>query len=181
MLLHGLVHRSEVAVPAHLGPVERAKARWLTAGEGEFQDLPFEEARRRLAEGRDVLERALGTRPRGFIAPAWLEHPDTERALASLGFEFHENHLYLFDIPRRSRLLMPAVTFTARSALRLRLSLGWARLMEQVSRAPLDLRLALHPLDFEHRALVAAIGRLVQFMGQRRRWVSYREILHERG
>jgi predicted deacetylase len=179
VLLHGLVHRADEAVPARLGPVERAKARWLTAGEGEFQTLRFEEARRRLERGRDVLERVLGTRPRGFIAPAWLEHIDTERALASLGFELHEDHLFLRHIARGRRALVPALTFSARTRLRLRLSLGWARLMELVARTPLDVRLALHPLDFGSTELVTAIGRLATAVGARRRWATYAEVLDQ--
>jgi len=180
VFLHGLIHLADEPDPTGLGPVERLKARWLTAGEGEFQDLSFDEAKSRLRKGADALEETLGHRPRGFIAPAWLENPETERALISLGFEFHEDHLFLKDLQRNRKHLVPAITFTARSPLRIRLSLGWSRVMGLAAKTGVDLRLALHPLDFGHDELVDAIGVLASKIGRHRRWMSYRELLSDR-
>ena len=50
---------------------DKFMTRFYTQNEGEFYDLGYEEALRRITTARDEF-RALGLNPRGFIAPAWL-------------------------------------------------------------------------------------------------------------
>jgi len=160
-----------------VGLVERAKARFLTAGEGEFQALDRGRAEAAIREGLETIESALGVRPEGFVAPAWLESEHVRGALRSLGFSFHEDHLRVHDLVRDRSLLVPAITFTGRSRARAILSIGWSLAVEPLLAAPIDIRLALHPVDFEHDDLVVAIGRLVQSVAARREWVDYEDLL----
>lgn len=177
VLLHGLTHRAAPGGAPPRGLVPRAKARFLTAGEGEFQTLDQAGTEAALRDGLATLEAALGLRPEGFVAPAWLESEHVGAALRGLGVRFHEDHLWIRDLDRGRRLLVPAVTFTGRSRARALASIGWARAMELALAAPLDLRLALHPVDFDHDDLVEAIDRLVTAISRQREWIGYDTLL----
>ncbi len=176
ILLHGYDHLAPGGVRPG-DPGERLKARLLTSGEGEFQTLPFGRALDRITRGLDMIERTVGIRPRGFVAPAWLEHRDTYRALDAAGITFHEDHLFVRDLASMSRHAAPALSFTSRSLARTYASVAWAGAARRVVHRLGDLRLALHPADFAAEPLVAAIGRLVDAMGQSRDWVSYEQFL----
>ncbi len=177
ILLHGFTHQASDDSPPARGVIERAKARFLTASEGEFQTMPYYRAASTLRQGKAIIEETLGVTPRGFVAPAWLESEHVPRALRALGFEFHEDHLFLFDLRRGRRVFVPAISFTGRSAARARASVVWAHAMNRLLGLPMDIRLALHPADFDHDDLIDAIGELVQEISGRRDWVSYGEYL----
>jgi predicted deacetylase len=176
ILLHGFDHMAPRGVEPD-GFLERVKARLLTSGEGEFQTLPFGRAMDRIERGLEMVERTLGTRPRGFVAPAWLEHRDTYRAVDTAGLRFHEDHLHVRDLGSMTGHLAPAVTFTARNLARAYASVAWAEVVRRVVGRLGDLRLALHPADFTSEPLVAAIGRLAEEVGREREWVSYADYL----
>ena len=176
ILLHGYDHLAPGGVrPEAVG--ERLKARLLASGEAEFQMLPFGRALDRVTRGLDMVERTIGVRPRGFVAPAWLEHRDTYRALDAAGVAFHEDHLFVRDLASMTRHPAPVVSFASRSLARTYASVAWAGAVRRVVHRVGDLRLALHPGDFAAEPLVAAIGRLVEAMGEEREWVSYEQFL----
>src|SRR6266404_3131260 len=66
---------------------ERLMTRSYTKDEGEFYDLGYEEAFRRIVAARDAFRRG-GLTPRGFIAPAWLLSPEAERAARDADMEY---------------------------------------------------------------------------------------------
>jgi len=173
LLLHGYDHVARVEPE---GRIERLKARLLTDGEGEFHSLPFGRAVGRMERGLAVVEKALGVRPDGFIAPAWLEHEDTGRAVYAAGMRFHEDHLRVRDLEKGDRF-MPAVCFTARGLARAYASVGWAEAARRVVRRVRDVRVVLHPADFGSEMIVAAAGRLVEAIGEEKEWVGYTEYL----
>jgi hypothetical protein len=173
ILLHGYDHLAPRRAPPSAGLIEKAKERLLTAGEGEFQHLGFSMAVDRLQKGRTAIKDALGWTPKGFVAPAWLEHRETEMALQTAEFEFHENHLYIDLIRSRRRVFVPAITFTARSPRRTKASLLFAMGLKTALGGRCPVRLALHPLDFASSALIAAIRDLVERISANRDWISY--------
>jgi predicted deacetylase len=178
VLLHGYEHIAPGGVrPDGLG--ERVKARLLGGREAEFQTLPFGRALDRIERGLELVERTVGVRPRGFVAPAWLEHGDTYRALDAAGVAFHEDHLFVRRLEDMTRHPAPAVSFTSRSLARTYASVAWAGAVRRVVGRVGDLRLALHPGDFAAEPLVAAAGRLAGAMGESREWVSYERFLDE--
>jgi hypothetical protein len=140
--------------------------------------LPLADAVERIVRGRAELQAALGVEPAGFLAPAWLEHRETDAAVRAAGLGVHEDHVFVYDVARRRRLVAPAVTFTARSPLRVAASIAWAAaIAPAIGPSSLDLRLALHPLDFRSPRLVLAIGRVARAALERRRVVGYAELL----
>src|SRR5215831_16482670 len=78
IVIHGYFHER----PPHKKETLRDKllTRFYTRNEGEFYDLSYEEALRRVTTARDEF-RTLGLKPRGFIAPAWLLGNEAEQAV----------------------------------------------------------------------------------------------------
>src|SRR5881398_1373815 len=77
IVIHGYFHER----PRRANETLRDKflTRFYTQHEGEFYDLGYDEALRRIASARDEF-RAHGLNPRGFVAPAWLLGDEAERA-----------------------------------------------------------------------------------------------------
>lgn len=178
--LHGFYHladRTRADVSGSLA------ASLLTAGEGEFHALDHAEALRRLREGLDLLDRCLRVRPKGFVAPAWLQNPQVLRAVTDAGLDWCEDQLHVHHLARGHRLLAPALTWASRSWPRRLGSLAYAQVAGRI--LPLahpltghrTVRLAVHPNDYRHPALIASIGSTVRRWLTTHRPVSYEEAL----
>ncbi len=69
IVIHGYFHERPRRAKESLR--DKFLTRFYTQNEGEFYDLGYDEALRRIVAARDEL-RAHGLKPRGFVAPAWL-------------------------------------------------------------------------------------------------------------
>ncbi len=87
MFLHGYHHSDDCRHPRW---IDRVKAHGMTAGEGEFLGLTTGEARRRITEGRSLVEEVTGRAISGFVAPAWLYGPGARAALSDTGVSMIE-------------------------------------------------------------------------------------------
>src|SRR5206468_12929975 len=85
IVIHGYFHER----PRRPNETLRDKflTRLYTHNEGEFYDLDYEEALRRITNARDEF-RASGLTPRGFVAPAWLLSQESERAARDAELEY---------------------------------------------------------------------------------------------
>src|SRR4030095_16421119 len=85
IVIHGYFHER----PPHTKETvrDRLVTRFYTQNEGEFYDLSYEEALRRITTARDEFH-ALGLKPRGFIAPAWLLGNQAEQAVRDAELEY---------------------------------------------------------------------------------------------
>jgi predicted deacetylase len=173
MFLHGFHHRASDA-PTSSG--DRLRARWMTAGEGEFLTLSPASAAARIADGRKLIEDIIGRPVAGFIAPAWLYGEGAMRALETAGIPIAEDHLRVWS-PRDGKRLArgPVITWASRTRARMASSLVAAPL---VRRLPMEvLRIGVHPPDIRHDVLVRSVRNTVQFASEGRRPGSYAELL----
>lgn len=181
ILLHGFWHLAD-GKPRHGNGKLHVAGRQLvakvaTAGEGEFQALGYAEARDRLVDGLEVLADTLDVRPDGFVAPAWLQEEAVRRACRDVGLSYCEDHLFVHDLRQGRRVLAPALSMASRSWWRRLGSVAAAQLGGRLLPLQPVVRLAVHPNDYGHPALVASIAQVV------RRWqathtpVNYREAL----
>jgi predicted deacetylase len=173
ILLHGYAHLARGNGLEPMGLWEKAKSRFLTAGEGEFQSWGCNDALCHIQRGMEILDHCFGFRPEGFVAPAWLEHRDTAAALRKAGLLFHENHLHIEILEPRQRHFIPAIAFSTRTPARLRVSKVFARSVRLAVGGRFPLRLALHPRDFASDDMVRALRYLAVRMGDRREYISY--------
>ena len=157
MFLHGWCHRDET--PATQG-LAGFKGKHMTAGEGEFLNLPHDEAARRMREGTAMLEAILGRPVAGFIAPAWLYGEGAHAAMKDLGFALAEDHMKVWR-PATGRIVAkgPVITWASRSKARIRSSLFAASLGRAALPLTRTIRVAVHPGDTTVPALLDSIDR----------------------
>jgi uncharacterized protein len=151
MFLHGWRHRDDA-------PKESFAQKHMTAGEGEFSALDQAEAARRIAEGRKVVEDAIGRQVAGFIAPAWLYSEGAKTAVASAGFALAEDHMRVWR-PGDGVILSkgPVITWASRSPWRIRSSLAVAAAARAAPWVLKNARIAVHPGDTTVPALMHSI------------------------
>lgn len=165
LVLHGYTHQDES--PPARGPVARFVRTVFTEREGEFAALSQEQARRRIELGlRWFAQRRWPVA--GFVAPAWLMSADAERALRQFPFEYTSTYAHFHALRTGRSLFAPSMVYAARN--------GWGRaasprvatvLAHLCSRAPL-VRLALHPRDAHHPALVRHAQGMIEHLLQQR-------------
>src|SRR5438093_1289255 len=171
MMLHGWVHRDD---QRHAGAGNAFKARYLTAGEGEFLGLSRADATHRLRDGRLALEDATGRPVSGFVAPAWLYSPGTLQALGEQGFRIAEDHWRIWDPATGQRLAFaPVITWASRSKLRTAASLALARLAPPLLESVDVARLAVHPGDIRIPAICRSIERTLAALMKDRTAIRY--------
>jgi predicted deacetylase len=150
--LHGYFHRDDS--PAPRTPTAHLRRRVLTAGEGEFADLPSDVAEARLRQGLELFER-LRWHVQGFVPPAWLAGPGARRALQRVPLRWTSTHTALIDLARERRIAAPCLTASPRSAWRRTASRAWLHAASRITRdAPL-VRIGLHPGDADHAEMTA--------------------------
>lgn len=153
IFLHGYFHRDQAR---HDGAADRLRARFMTAGEGEFLGLSSGDAASRIAEGRALLEDVIGRRVDGFVAPAWLYGEGAIRALEECRIPLAEDHFRVWSPATGAELARgPVITWASRTRARLASSLLAAAALR---RMPMRvLRIGVHPPDARHEVLVKSI------------------------
>lgn len=171
--LHGFFHR-DAAV--HHRTKDVLRARWMTAGEGEFLALDRDESRSRIERGRALLEDIIGRPIAGFVAPAWLYSSGAIEALRDCGVGIAENHWRVWS-PNTGMVLSrsPVITWASRTPARLQASLLAAAALR---RAPVrDLRIGVHPPDCRAPRLLRSIEKTFGVARRSRRPAAYAELL----
>ena len=160
LFLHGYTHRDD---QAHRTATARFKARWMTAGEGEFLGLDYAEAVRRLRDGRALVEDVTGHEVAGFVAPAWLYGPPSLAALADLDFALAEDHLRVWR-PQSGTVVArgPVISYSGRTRARALSSIAWSQAATRLLRNTETVRLAVHPHDLDQPAIVREIERALR-------------------
>jgi uncharacterized protein len=145
VVIHGYFHERPPQTKESLR--DKFMTRFYTQNEGEFYDLGYEEALRRITTARDQF-RALGLNPRGFIAPAWLLGNEAEQAVRDAELEYTTRLRTVCDL--RSESVFPARTlvYSVHNKWRRALSRSWnAALFRLLKSKPL-LRISIHPPDY---------------------------------
>ncbi len=172
IVLHGFYHRR---VPREGdGAGKRLVTEHYTAGEGEFYDLGYEEARERMEDGREMLTGA-GLDVVGFIAPAWLLGEEAEQAARNLGFAYTTRLGGVLDLRSGEWTRSQSLVYSPRSAWRRNVSLVWnAFLAARLRKNPLA-RLGLHPPDWNYDAIKTQALRLARSAAADRKVIRYRD------
>jgi predicted deacetylase len=177
IVIHGYFHERPRQESETLS--QKLFTRFYTKGEGEFYDLDYDEALRRINQAREEFL-AAGLTPRGFIAPAWLLSAAGEQAAADAELEYTTRLTAIRDL--RSRETFPARTlaYSVRSGWRRATSLAWNNLLAQrLIDAPLA-RISIHPPDLEHSEVWNQILRLTDRLLENRNATTYRDWIAEK-
>lgn len=159
IVIHGYFHERPRRTKETLR--DKFLTTFYAQNEGEFYDLSYEEALRRIAAARDEF-RAQGLKPRGFVAPAWLLNEDAERAAGDAQMEYTTRLRTVCDL--RSGNVFPARTlvYSVRNSWRRCVSRAWNAAFFRFLKGNSLLRISIHPPDYSHPAIWKQITRLIE-------------------
>jgi len=174
MFVHGWYHKDTAE---HHG-VAGLKARYMTASEGEFLGLSYEDAVGRMEAGRALVEDIIGRKASGFIAPAWLYGQGAMEALRDSSFDIAEDHIKVWA-PQTGRVLArgPVITWASRSTARTASSLAFAALARQTLHPLRTVRVAVHPGDVRKVSILDSIETTLRCFAKRRQTGNYQSLL----
>jgi uncharacterized protein len=177
IVIHGYFHQR----PRREGERLREKffTRFYTNDEGEFYDLGYDEAFRRITQARDEFTKA-GLKPRGFVAPAWLLGSAAERAAIEAEMEYTTRLTGVRDL--RFGDVFPARTlvYSVRSGWRRGASLAWNGVLARQLAGALLARISIHPSDRDHPEIWQQIIRLTDRLSESRTATTYRDWIADR-
>ncbi len=171
-VMHGYYHQRPQRAKESIR--DRVITRSYTAGEGEFYDMPRDEAKALVSRAREEF-RAAKLDPVGFIAPAWLLSDPAEQALRDLGIAYTTRLKGVWDLKREQVAQSQSLCWSVRAAWRRQVSLAWnPYLYHRLSKNPL-LRIAIHPVDIAHPRIWRQVTRLVASAQHHRRALTYEQ------
>ena len=177
IVIHGYFHER----PRRRGEsvAQKLFTRFYTKDEGEFYDLDYDEALRRISQARQEFTTA-GLTPRGFIAPAWLLGAPGERAAADSDLEYTTRLTTVRDLRSGEDFPARTLAYSVRSGWRRTTSLAWNNLLvRQLAEAPLA-RVSIHPPDRDHPEIWQQILRLTERLLETRNATTYRDWIAEK-
>ena len=176
IVIHGYFHERPPLKRESLH--DKLLTRFYTRNEGEFYDLSYEEALRRITTARDEF-RVQGLKPRGFIAPAWLLGDEAERAVCDAQMEYTTRLRSVCDL--RSGNVFPARTlvYSAHNAWRRALSRSWNAALFRLLKNKALLRLSIHPRDYSQHAIWAQILEFIAATRTARTATTYQDWIAE--
>ena len=116
--VHGYTHRAEGPILGS-GPAA-LRARLFAPADAEFLTISREEARRRLARGREVIESA-GLRVSGFCAPGWLAPAWLDETAREAGYGYVIGMVRIADLVRARSRYVPGFGYMGADAVQERL------------------------------------------------------------
>lgn len=175
LVVHGYYHQRD-ARPSDTW-MQRIVTNVYTLGEGEFHDLPKDEAAGLLALALEEFRDLDVPAPRGFVAPAWLLGDEAAAAVREAGFQYTTWLRGVEDLVRGEFLVSQSLVYSCRNAWRRNASLAWNRFLSgRLRRNPL-VRLGLHPPDFEHAHIWRQVRRIVADTLREREAMTYAEFI----
>ena len=176
IVIHGYFH-----VRPPRGP-ETLRDQFITSvytqGEGEFFDLDYKEAFRRISAARELFAGA-GLKPRGFIAPAWLLNGEGERAARDAGMEYTTRLRSVVDLQTGESFRTQSLVYSVHNNWRRDISLLWNGLLARLMQEKALLRLSIHPPDYAFHAIWRQIERFISKMAKVRTATTYRDWIAE--
>jgi predicted deacetylase len=172
IVIHGYFHERP------RGAGESFTARFLTRiytqDEGEFFDLSYDEARRRIILAREEFAQG-GLKPRGFVAPAWLLGTEAERAVRDAGMEYTTRLGSVRDLQSGDTFWARSLVYSVRNPWRRQASLCWNAMLALVARGDSLVRLSIHPADYAHSSIWKQICSLLDGMRSGRTPITYQD------
>lgn len=173
MFVHGWFHKD---MSSHSG-ASQLKAKYMTAGEGEFLGLDHATALQRMKDGKALVEDVIGKRATGFIAPAWLYGNGARQALAEAGFALAEDHFRVWQ-PETGKILTrgPVITWATRTPARQASSLFFAAAARTALQPMSVVRIAVHPGDTGSPPVLESIDRCLKSFTKERHPAAYADL-----
>jgi predicted deacetylase len=176
IVIHGYFH--ERPQRARESFLEKLVTQFYTQGEGEFYDIGYDEALRRIKTARDEFKVA-GLKPRGFVAPAWLLSNEAERAARDAEMEYTTRLRTVRDLRSDETFPARSLVYSVRNGWRRAVSLAWNGALSRIFKDQSLLRLSIHPPDFSHPAIWRQIVDLISEIAPLRTPTTYQDWIAE--
>jgi predicted deacetylase len=176
IVIHGYFHQRPAR--ANESPQDKFITRFYTRYEGEFYDLDYEEAFRRIARARDQFREA-GLNPRGFVAPAWLLGQEGERALRDAELEYTTRLRTIRDLRIEKDFPARTAVYSVANQWRRTVSLAWNGALFSLMKTSALLRVSIHPPDFLYPPIRKQILDSLDRMRELRTPTTYRDWIAE--
>ncbi len=175
-VIHGYFHERPPRPGENLG--DRFLTRFYTHHEGEFYDLDYEEALRRITNARDEF-RSAGLTPRGFVAPAWLLGEEAERAARDAELEYTTRLHKVCDLRSGEEFAARSIVYSVRAGWRRALSRAWNATLFRLLQSSRLLRISIHPPDYSYPAIWRQIMDLIEATAGSRTTTTYQDWIAE--
>jgi uncharacterized protein len=152
--------------------------RFYTCDEGEFYDLDYAEALRRITIARDEF-RAHGLKPRGFVAPAWLLSKEAERAARDADLDYTTRLRTVRDLRSGEDFPARSIVYSVRSGWRRAVSHGWNTMLFRLLKSRPLLRISIHPPDYFHPQIWGQVVDLIDAIRELRAVTTYQDWIAE--
>jgi len=176
IVIHGYFHERPRRAKETLR--DQFLTRFYTQNEGEFYDLTYDEALRRIVAARDEF-RAHGLKPRGFVAPAWLLSQDAERAAHDAQMEYTTRLRTVCDLRLGNVFSARTLVYSVRNNWRRGISRARNATFFRFLQGTSLLRISIHPPDYLHPAIWSQITDLIERSVGSRTATTYQEWIAE--
>lgn len=158
--------------------VDKLITRFYTQGEGEFYDLDYDDALRRITTARAEFW-ANGLKPRGFVAPAWLLSREAERAARDAKMEYTTRLRTVMDLRSGETFAARSIVYSVRNGWRRATSLAWNAALARTLQPSRLLRVSIHPADYSHPSVWRQIVDLIRNANATRSVTTYHDWIGE--
>jgi len=174
IIQHGYIHYQPNREAKGLDTIRR---KLLTKDEAEFIGLDYQQARKAIAKGKEILEKA-GFEPLGFTSPTWQQSKPTIKAIKDCGFRYYTTLSGLWPCQSRRRLFSVAMGFQGVNLTLEIINAAGNRVMQKtgLSCSPLA-RLVIHPPFISGQRLIIKSLRASLKLSKRRKLVTYNQYL----
>jgi len=176
IVIHGYFHERPRKLRERF--LEKLITQFYTQGEGEFYDVGYDEAFRRIKTARDEFQ-AAGLKPRGFVAPAWLLSSEAERAARDAEMEYTTRLRIVRDLRSGETFSARSLVYSVRNGWRRAVSLAWNAALSRLLKDRPLIRLSIHPPDFSHPTIWRQIVDLISRMAPIRMPTTYQDWIGE--
>ena len=176
IVIHGYFHERPPKLRERF--LEKLITQFYTQGEGEFYDVGYDEAFRRIKTARDEFQ-AAGLKPRGFVAPAWLLSSEAERAARDAEMEYTTRLRTVCDLRSGETFSARSLVYSVRNRWRRAVSLAWNSALGRLLKDRRLIRLSIHPPDFSHPTIWRQIVDLISRMAPIRMPMTYQDWIGE--
>jgi predicted deacetylase len=176
IVIHGYFHERPSRPDESFA--DKFVTRFYTRGEGEFYDLDYDEAFRRIRKARDEFIEA-GLRPRGFIAPAWLLNSEGERAVRDADLEYTTRLQTVRDVRSPHNFSARSLVYSTEAPWRRSTSIFWNGTLVRLQRTAALLRVSIHPPDRQYPRIWRQILDLIDEGAKVRTPTTYRDWIAE--
>jgi uncharacterized protein len=176
IVIHGYFHERPRRAEESLR--DKFLTRFYTQHEGEFYDLNYDEALRRITAAQDEF-RASGLKPHGFVAPAWLLNKNAERAARDAGLEYTTRLHKVCDLRAGSEFAARSIVYSVRKNWRRGISRLCNATLFRFSKGNTLLRISIHPPDYSHPMIWRQITGFIERATRFRTVTTYRDWLAE--